>query len=101
GLTDATQLGAALRPLVVKYREWLHDRLAEAQTMTTEKRRNVAQNLVNEARAAADRIEQGIALLETNGKAFRAFTLANHCMLEAAARRLKDVPREKIKWRPF
>lgn len=101
GFTDAALLGAALRPLVVQYREWLEARLAEAQSLTTEKRRNVALNLVNEARATADRIEQGISLLETNGEAFRAFTLANHCMLEAAARRLKEVPREKIKWRPF
>lgn len=101
GFTNGTALGAALRPLVEQYRQWLQDRLAEAKTMTTEKRRNVGQNLVNEARAAADRIEQGIALLETNGEVFRAFTLANRCMLEAAARRLTKVPRENIKWRPF
>ncbi len=99
--TDATMLGAALRPLVVQYRQWLDERQSEAHSLTTEKRRNVALNLVNEARATADRIEQGIALLETNAEAFRAFTVANYCMLEAAARRLKDVPREKIKWRPF
>ncbi|MCW1924258.1 DISARM system helicase DrmA [Luteolibacter arcticus] len=99
--TDASALGRALRPLVEQYRNWLDGQKQEAATLPSEKRKNVALHLVNEARSAADRIEQGIALLETNAEAFRAFTLANHCMLEAAARRLKELPRDQIQWRPF
>lgn len=99
--TDPAGLGSALRPLVEQYRQWLDAQQTEAAALTPEKRKNVALHLVNEARAAADRIEQGIALLETNEEAFRSFTLANHCMAEAASRRLKEIPRDQIKWRPF
>lgn len=99
--TSPASLGEALRPLVEQYRHWLNERKAEAEGLPSTKRRNVALHLVNEARSAADRIEQGIGLLETNNEAFRAFTLANHCMLEAAVRRLTNVSRDQIKWRPF
>ncbi len=100
-ITDPGALGSALRPLVGQYRTWLNGQQASAQQLSSQKRRNTAIHLVNEARAAADRIDQGIALLETNTEAFRAFILANHCMAEAASRRLKEVPRDQIKWRPF
>lgn len=99
--TNAGALRKALRPLVEQYRQWLDAQQAQAATLASTKRRNVALHLVNEARSAADRIEQGIAILESNAEAFRSFSLANHCMAEAASRRLRDIPRDQIKWRPF
>jgi hypothetical protein len=101
GCQSGQELANSLRPLISRYRTWVEDQQKIAGLLETDSRKATASTALNEARAAADRIEEGISLLETNNDAFRAFVLANKCMGEAAERRLKDIPREKISWRPF
>jgi hypothetical protein len=101
GFKSGTELADSLRPLISRYRGWIEEQQKIAALLGNQARKETASTALNEAQAAADRIEEGISLLETNDDAFRAFLLANKCMGEAADRRLKDVPQEKISWRPF
>ena len=94
-------LSNSLEPLVSRYRNWIASQEVLVGSLDTDARKSSAKTALNEAKSAADRIEEGIALLRTNKEAFDAFVLANRCMGEAAARRLKDVPKENICWRPF
>ena len=98
---SAEELANSLTPLVANYRSWIDNQESIIETLNTEARKDTARTVLNEARSAADRIEEGIDLLRTNHEAFESFILANKCMGEAAARRLEDVPREEISWRPF
>ena len=100
-IPSAEALVASLMPLVTRYREWLDEQQSLLEKLDTKKRKETAQEIINGARAAAARIEKGIQLLGTEPEAFDAFVKANLCMGEAADRRLKDVPREKLAWRPF
>lgn len=97
----ADELADSLSPLVAHYRDWIDDQTDIIDTLDTAARKETAEEALGEARAASDRIEEGIELLRINPEAFKAFSLANQCMGEAADRRLKDVPREKVSWRPF
>jgi hypothetical protein len=98
---SADDLANSLTPLVAHYRDWIGSQESIIDTLDSDTRKNVANAARGEARIAAERIEEGIELLRTNSDAFQAFVLANKCMGEAADRRLKDVPRDKIAWRPF
>src|ERR1700733_9320319 len=92
---------AKLNPLVTEYRAWI-----SAQTVPTlsDKRKETAESLQSRAQVAADRIAQGIALLE-DPQCLAAFQLANKVMATAARRRLgvmQDKPAASImpEWRP-
>ncbi|MCB1100501.1 MAG: DISARM system helicase DrmA, partial [Verrucomicrobiae bacterium] len=98
---SAESLADSLVPLVAHYRTWIDAQTSIAEALDSEARKDTANAALGEARAAAERIEEGIELLRTNAEAFEAFVLANKCMGQAAERRLKDVPHEKIAWRPF
>src|SRR3984957_1572151 len=86
-LADFSDAQAKLNPLVTEYRSWL-----SAQTVPTlsAKRQETADGLQSKAKVAADRIAQGIALLE-DPRCLAAFQLANKVMATAARRRLGGV----------
>ena len=98
---SADELANSLTPLVSNYRTWIDEQSSTISTLDTKARQGTAITALAEARSAADRIAKGIELLRTNHDAYQAFILANKCMGEAADRRLVDVPREKVSWRPF
>jgi hypothetical protein len=101
-LVDFPDAQAKLNPLVTEYRTWI-----SAQTVPTlsAKRKETADGLQSKAAVAADRIAQGIALLE-DPQCLAAFQLANKVMATAARRRLgvmQGKPPASItpEWRPF
>jgi len=101
GFETAEALAESLTPLVSSYRTWIEKQKVILAELDTEARKETAKTALNEARSAAERIEEGIELLGKNPEAFRAFSIANHCMGESAARRLTHIPREELSWRPF
>jgi hypothetical protein len=101
-LADFPDAQAKLDPLVTEYRSWI-----SAQTVPTlsAKRQETVESLQSRAQVAADRIAQGIALLE-DPQCLAAFQLANKVMAAAARRRLgvmQGKPPASItpEWRPF
>jgi hypothetical protein len=101
-LTDFSDAKAKLDSLVTEYRSWIG-----AQTLSTlsAKRKETAESLQSRARVAADRIAQGIALLD-DPQCLEAFRLANKVMALAARRRLgvmqgKSPDSVTPGWRPF
>lgn len=102
-LVDAADARNKLLPLVTKYREWI---AAQAATVSglSKKKQETAQVLLNGAKVAAQRIEDGINLL-ADAQCLDAFKLTNRCMAEAARRRLimqKKNPNDPSPaWRPF
>jgi hypothetical protein len=101
-LADFTDAQAKLGPLVTEYRSWIG---AQNVTNLSAKRAETAGTLQSRAQVAADRIAQGIALLE-DPQCLTAFRLANKVMAAAGRRRLGVIqgkPPESITpaWRPF
>jgi hypothetical protein len=96
-LISGTAAHTALDPLVEHYRAWIAVRRDEAQTLE-KARRETAEELLRLAGLAADRIARGIAVLEDDADALKAFRVANRAVASALRRRLGvDLPR----WRPF
>ena len=92
---DAAQ--AALSPLVVQYSRWIDQQRQEIAGLTDE-RRETAEQLIQSASDAANRIERGIDALVADEDALDAFRVANRAVARALRQRLKiDEP----KWRPF
>ena len=87
----------ALSPLVDQYREWLDEQETLHQHLTGE-RREVAKQLLHLARAASNRIENGIATLSNDEEALEAFRVANRAVSRALKTRL-DL--ESPRWRAF
>lgn len=95
-------------PLVQAYREWIGKREAETPAMGSH--RDAADDAMTTARRAAERIEAGVALLDANPEAAKAFRFANTTMhqqrvrSEAIRRNVSveeaDVPKNRS-WRPF
>jgi len=110
--SDGAELGSRLRPLVAAYRAWIEARAGEIDTLPSDLRTTGRIHLET-CREAADRIEAGIALLESDQVAREAFQLANRAMasqrihsLQAQAfrrRRVRPAPAElpRPSWRPF
>ena len=101
-LADFTEAKAKLDPLVTEYRAWI---AAQPVSMLSAKRKETADNLQSRARVAADRIAQGIALLD-DPQCLEAFKLANKVMALAGRRRLgvmqgKSPESVTPGWRPF
>ncbi|MBL8217533.1 MAG: hypothetical protein JNK87_42830 [Bryobacterales bacterium] len=103
-LTDGNTAFAALSPLVTEYRKWI-DEQAALVPESPASRKETGQQLINEARAAAGRIQRGVELLR-DPECLEAFRLANRAMADAARRRL-TVMRSKAPesvtpaWYPF
>ena len=106
-LQDGVTAKSLLNPLVDQYREWIQTQgqLANSGDLS-ERRQEVAEELVKRAEGASERIQAGIDLLETPD-VLEAFCIANRAMAAAARRRLfiergtaptKGPPPT---WRPF
>lgn len=101
-LADFADARGKLEPLVTEYRGWI---AAQSISALSQKRKATAENLQSRARVAADRISQGIALLE-DPQCLNAFRLANRAMATAARRRLGVMQNKSPEsiipaWRPF
>ncbi|PDW01326.1 DISARM system helicase DrmA [Candidatus Viridilinea mediisalina] len=81
-LPDGAAAEAALQPLVTGYRDWIAACGAAAAPIT-EQRCTTAQTLRQRAKIAADRIAQGIALLQRSPAALEAFRTANRAVARA------------------
>jgi hypothetical protein len=84
GLANATnsRLPRLLRPLVAGYREWIDKERARIEDPRTRLApyRDTALRHLDTASSMADRIESGIALLESDPDAAEAFRFANEAM---------------------
>lgn len=103
-LANAFDAREKLGSFVSEYRKWIDEQQKKAPKSPA-KRRETAELLLQRAGVAANRIEQGIALLETPD-VLDAFRIANRAMALAARRRLgvmqgKDPATIQPKWRPF
>ncbi len=96
-LGDGEAATEALSPLVTEYRRWIDGWRAQPPELE-EERRETADELLNQAGLAADRMERGIAVLAGDPDALEAFRVANRAVAKALARRgIGDNPA----WRPF
>jgi hypothetical protein len=95
-LDDAESVTAKLGPLPTGYRAWLATQ--EKITLDSDERRKLRKHLLDEARQACVRIEDGIALLREDETVRRAFALANRAMADAARARMGI---EDPRWRMF
>jgi hypothetical protein len=101
---DAATVCASLSPLVAEYRKWIDE---QAVAAPKEKHRaEVAADLLEAARRAAKRIEDGLSLLD-DPQVLDAFRLANRAMaLAARQRRSQETGKSPTSidgpaWRPF
>jgi len=101
-LADDGAVQAALRPLVVRYREWIEARRSGIGALART-RRETGEELLRLADIAADRIERGIELLARDGEALDAFRVANRAVARAMRQRRKHqgLPEETPRWRAF
>ena len=113
-------LRTALRPLLTGYAGWLVEQDQAADELPPHLR-DTANEAIAEAREAAARLETGLALLETDGDALRAFRFMNRAMrdqrirsqvagaraaaegisVEAALADVEAKGDEAASWRPF
>jgi hypothetical protein len=119
GQTD--DLLAAIKPLLVGYRSWIEDRKKDGTEPDKhlDPYKDEAKKAIEDATVAADRIEEGIKVLDKDSKARSAFGFANramylqrvHTMATALRRKTPamtlddalhqvDTP-ENRSWRPF
>ena len=84
-LSDFATARAALDPLVADYRAWIISQQPRLASLTP-RRQIVAQSLLDNALLAANRIEEGIAMLATPD-VLDAFKLANRAVALAGRRR--------------
>ncbi|MGH9663712.1 MAG: DISARM system helicase DrmA, partial [Bryobacteraceae bacterium] len=88
GLADGADAWAKLSALSQAYRsQWIAPQRATLAAISQPKRRATAQILLNNADAAARRIERGIELLRDDPQALLAFRIANRAMADAAMQR--------------
>ena len=88
-LADGAAATTALQPLVDEYRRWIDERRDATGALQGE-RRTTGEGLLHRAGHAADRIEQGIALLASDEDALDAFRVANRAVASALCQRLGD-----------
>jgi hypothetical protein len=95
-ITTPQHARAALEPLVSKYREWV---VGQGQLdVGSDRREETRDELVHKAHRAANRIEEGISLLENDPFAFDAFRWMNQVMAQAERR---ERPNDAPEWRLF
>lgn len=85
-LADGDDAQAKLGNFVAEYRDWLLLQRTAAAKLPP-RRRQTVQELLDRAKVAAGRIEQGIALLN-EPRSLEAFRIANRAMAAAARQRL-------------
>ncbi len=96
-LDSADAVRKALGPLPQEYADWIAGQRQIA--LDTDGRREMRDQLMDEADRARARIADGIELLATDEQARLAFTLANEAM--AAAARQRNPERGEPRWRLF
>jgi hypothetical protein len=96
-LEDGQAAKAALRPIVLLYRDWISMHRSGLGVVSGT-RRATAEELLRLAGIAADRIELGISTLAKEPHALDAFRLANRAVARALGQRLKI---EQPRWRTF
>lgn len=105
GQLFASDIRPKLVGVVSAYREWIERQKAAVEALSA-KRREVGETLLGDARAAANRIEDGIKCLD-QPQALEAFRTANRAIARAARQREAQIrgiaPKdaEPPKWRPF
>lgn len=87
----------ALEPLVTSYRAWIESQCSSWGGLT-EARGETAEQLLDQARFAARRIESGVEVLASDAVALDAFRVANRSVLRALQARLGI---ESPRWRAF
>jgi hypothetical protein len=97
GLADGAAAGAALGPIVDRYRIWIGEQRDSIVDPTSLHGRVSAQLLRNAERAAA-RMSRGIDLLATDRDLLDAFRVANRAVGRALTKRLGEA---EPKWRTF
>lgn len=103
-MPDASVVRAALMDLPARYRSWIDDQTRDLPSEAH--RADVARELLDSARRAAGRIEDGLAVLD-DPQAFEAFRLANRAMAMAAGQRRSQesgIAPDRVtppEWRPF
>jgi hypothetical protein len=96
-LADGADAWTRLSALPLTYRtQWISLQRDDLATILEPNRRNTAQILLNEAEAAAVRMDRGIDLLNDDAQALEAFRIANRAMADAASQR-----RASAEWYPF
>jgi hypothetical protein len=110
GTADRALVIAALRDLATGYKMWIDQTADAAATNLSGDLLTTAASHLKFCREAQERIVDGINVLEGNGKAWKAFQLANRAMLHQRARTewLKTnktssapVESDELRWRPF
>ena len=95
-LKDGEDAKQKLLPFVEHYRTWIDQQRKKSPT-SPERRKTIADELLNRAGVSANRIEQGIELL-ADETVLDAFRIANRAMRAQASLRL-GIPDPE--WRPF
>ncbi len=103
-MKDGKEAQEKLGPFVSQYRAWIDSQKAKIPK-SPKKRRETAELLLQRAKVAAGRIEQGIVLLN-DPVCLEAFRVANRAMARAARQRQgvfegNDPSTIKPAWRPF
>lgn len=104
-LGNAEEANEKLMPVVRKYRDWILAQTTKIQSLAAQ-RKQTAEDMLDNARRAADRIEAGILTL-SDPNHLEAFRLANKMMARAARQRDAQIkgkePHEldEPTWRPF
>lgn len=99
GLADGADAWAKLAALPQAYRRlWIDPQRTTLAAISPPKRKATAQILLNNADAAARRIERGIEILRDDPQALLAFRLANRAMADAARQRRGA---QQPEWFPF
>ena len=88
-----------LRKYIFDYRRWSKKLEATAEELNTQYH-DAARNAVNNINLCADRLEDGLRILETNAKAWTAFVWTNEAMkLQSAKKRNQRA--DQVSWYPF
>ena len=102
-LADGSSAGRALAPLVAQYRAWIAARRKEVAAGPLQgTQRETAEQLLNYAATAADRMARGIDMLAADADLLDAFRVANRAVARALRQRLGDsLDATGPSWRPF
>lgn len=104
-LKDGTDAQQKIGTLASQYKTWIEAQY-NAATMHLQQRQDVVDDLINRAKVAARRIDEGVKLLG-EPQALEAFRMANKCMAMQARQRFGPQAGKKAEdvdppaWRPF
>lgn len=96
-LTEKDRASSLCAELIVSYRRWISERQNEVGSLPAGHRQAALGNLEAAAKAA-NRMDEGLALLQGDPAAWRAFELMNASMRR---QRLRDASGDEPAWRPF